>query len=186
MNTADWSTAPRMNELETLMWRSERHPWQSSTLTSVMLLDCVPDWQRLVAAHEWSTTLISRSRQRVIEPVLPVGLPAWVADENFDLEYHLQRARLPFGTDLKDLLSFAESFALRPLDRTRPLWESVLVDNLDGGRAAYILKFHHSLTDGVGATQLLSSVQSRTREPTPDKPLPQQRPSQRAPAMPGA
>jgi diacylglycerol O-acyltransferase len=80
---------------------------------------------------------------------------------------------LPFGTDLKDLLSFAESFALRPLDRTRPLWESVLVDNLDGGRAAYILKFHHSLTDGVGATQLLSSVQSRTREPTPDKPLPQ-------------
>ncbi|HYB37813.1 MAG TPA: hypothetical protein VEF72_20090, partial [Mycobacterium sp.] len=50
---SQWGRSPRMTEFEALMWRSERHPQLSSTILSVMLLDTTPDWDRLVAAHEW-------------------------------------------------------------------------------------------------------------------------------------
>jgi WS/DGAT/MGAT family acyltransferase len=167
---SQWGRSPRLTEFETLMWRSERHPQQSSTILSVMLLDTAPDWDRLVAAHEWATQLIPRTRERVIEPVVPVGPPAWVLDEHFQLDYHLRRVRLPAAGTLRAVLDHAAAFALLPLDRNRPLWEARVVEGLDGGRAAYLLKMHHSLTDGMGGIELLSSVQSRTREHTSDKP----------------
>jgi WS/DGAT/MGAT family acyltransferase len=169
-----WGLDGSMSELETLMWRSERHPELSSTITALMLLDSTPDWDRLWAAHEWAIALVRRTRERVQEPVLPVGPPVWVQDSSFKLEHHLRRTRLDpadgSGGDIAALLGYTERFALAPLNRKRPLWEAVLVEGLAGGRAAYLLKLHHSVTDGLGGVQLLSLVQSRTREHTPDKP----------------
>ena len=166
-----WGLNGSMSELETLMWRSERHPELSSTITALMLLDTTPDWDRLWAAHEWAVGLVRRARERVQEPLVPVGPPVWVNDPSFRLEDHLRRTRLdPAGGDLPALLAHAERFALAPLDRARPLWEAVLVEGLADGRAAYLLKLHHSVTDGLGGVQLLSLVQSRTRNHTPDKP----------------
>ena len=39
--------------MQTLLWRAERHPVQSSTSTVVIDLDRAPDWKRFVAATEW-------------------------------------------------------------------------------------------------------------------------------------
>jgi diacylglycerol O-acyltransferase / wax synthase len=168
---ADWGGEPRMNELETLMWRSERHPQRSSTICALMALDCAPEWQRLHSAHDWATRLVPRMRDRVLEPAAPVGPPAWMPDPTFDLDYHLRRVRLPAPGGMPQLLTFAQSAAMAPFDRNRPLWEATLVEGLPDGKAAYFLKLHHSLTDGLGTIQLLSMVQSRTREHTPNKPV---------------
>lgn len=168
-----WARTDRMNEIESLMWRSERHPRLSSTITSVMVYDSTPDWNRFFAAHEWATMLVARCRQRVLEPALPVGPPAWIPDDNFQLDYHVRRTRLPEPGSLAQLLELAQSLAMTPFDRNRPLWEGTLVEGLEGDRAAYVLKLHHSLTDGMGGIQLMSMVQSRTREHTPDKPRPE-------------
>ena len=174
---ASWSAEDRMNEAEALMWRSEDHPRLSSTICSLMLLDTAPDWDRFLAAHQWATELVPRCRQRVMDPLLPVGPPAWVPDESFQLDYHVRRTRLPGDGTMAQLLEFAQTQALAPFDRTRPLWEGTLVEGLEGGRAAYLLKLHHSLTDGLGGIQLMALVQSRTREHTADKPRPVQRES---------
>lgn len=165
-----WAADDSMNELETAMWRAERHPQRSSTLCSLLILDQTPDWDRLVAAHEWATSLIGRARQRVVEPLLPVGTPVWRADPHFKLDYHLRRLHLGPRKSMADLLTLAQTIAQVPFDRTRPLWEATLIEGLEGGRAAYLLKLHHSLTDGLGAVQLLALVQSPTREHTADKP----------------
>lgn len=167
---ADWSGEDRMNETEALMWRSENHPSLSSTICSLMIFDTAPDWGRFLAAHEWATELVSRCRQRVMDPLLPVGPPAWVPDERFQLDYHLRRTHLPGEGTMAQLLEFAQTQALAPFDRTRPLWEGTLIEGLEDGRAAYLLKLHHSLTDGLGGIQLMALVQSRTREHTADKP----------------
>ena len=167
---ASWGSSDRMSETEALMWRSERHPQLSSTICSLMLLDAPPDWDRFLAAHEWATKLVPRCRQRVLDPLLPVGPPAWVPDESFQLDYHVRRARLPGDGTMAQLLEFAQTQALAPFDRTRPLWEGTLVEGLEGDRAAYLLKLHHSLTDALGGIQLMSLVQSRTPEHTRDKP----------------
>jgi WS/DGAT/MGAT family acyltransferase len=177
----EWGGGDRMNELETFMWRSERHPQRSSTTSVIMLLDTVPDWDRLHAAHDWATKLVPRMRQRVLEPAVPVGPPAWVVDRAFDLDYHLRRVHLPPPGEMAELLAFAQGAAMSPFDRTRPLWEGTLIEGLADGKAAYLLKLHHSLTDGMGGVQLLSLVQSRTPEHTPKKPVAPPKPPEGAP-----
>lgn len=166
-----WGAGDRMNELETLMWRSERHPSQSSTISVLMMLDTVPEWDRLHAAHEWATKLVPRARKRVLEPAVPVGPPAWVLDPAFDLDYHLRRVSLPAAGGMAQVLTFAQAAAMAPFDRTRPLWEGTLVEGLPEGKAAYLLKLHHSLTDGLGGVPLVSLLQSRCREHTDGKPV---------------
>ena len=83
-----WGREKELNELDALMWRTERHPEGSWSGIIVHLLDEVPDWERLRAAHEWFLRLVPRFRERVVDPVLPVGTPMWVADPAFDLDYH--------------------------------------------------------------------------------------------------
>ena len=174
---SSWGAEERMSETETLMWRSERHPRLSSTICSLMILDRAPDWDRFLAAHEWATELVPRCRQRVLDPLLPVGPPAWITDEAFRLEHHVRRTRLPGAGTMAQLLELAQTQALTPFDRTRPLWEGTLVEGLEDGRAAYLLKLHHSLTDGLGGIQLMALVQSRTPEHTADKPTAEPRES---------
>lgn len=66
----------------------------------------------------------------------------------------------------------AAQFAMTPVDRARPPWEAVLVEGLPGGKAAYLLKLHHALTDGLGLRELLSQLHSRQRAHKPNKAQP--------------
>lgn len=166
---AAWGTDRQMNALETLMWRAEADPRMSATTVAVELLDTTPDWERLLAAHDWGTRYVARARERVLEQSWPLA-PTWVVDEHFDLSYHLRRVRVPEPGGMAQLLELAQTFAMTPFDRKRPPWEAMLVEGLSEGRAAYLVKMHHSLTDGMGGIQLLSLLHSRTREHNPDKP----------------
>ena len=58
----------------------------------------------------------------------------------------------PHGRD--EVLELAALAAMSGFDRTRPLWEFTLVEGLEGGGAAVVMKMHHSLTDGIGGVQL--------------------------------
>ena len=119
--------------MQTLMWRAERHPVQSSTTTVIIDLDRAPDWNRFVAATEWGTGLVRRLRQRVVDPVVPTAAPTWADDPTFDLGYHLRRERV---SSREEMLAQAAQMALRPFDRSRPLWEGVLFEGVlrDGER----------------------------------------------------
>jgi len=165
-----WGREPRMNDLEALMWRSEEHPSHASSGIILEILETVPDWERFRAAHAWGSGLVPRLRERVVEPLLPIGTPAWSLDPEFDLDYHVQRARLPEPAGMDELLELARSIGQTPLDRSRPLWAGTLIDNLEGGRAAYILHSHHSLLDGQGMIELFNSLHSTGPEPSADKP----------------
>lgn len=168
----DWGTQSRLSAFETVTWRIEADPRLRSTLTLVDILDAAPDWDRLVAAHDWGTRMVPRFRQRVVEPALPVGSAEWVVDPGFDLSRHLQRVRLPAPGTRRQLLDLAQELAMAGFDRSRPPWDGTLVEGLEGGRAAYVLKLHHSATDGMGGIQLLAQMHSRTTEHDPDKPQP--------------
>lgn len=167
-----WGQAREMNALEALMWRAEGDPRLRSTICSLELLDCTPDWDRFVAAVDWATRLVPRFRQRVVEPALGLGNPAWVVDRDFDLHYHVRRVRLAGNGDWWETLRVAEQIAMTPFDRSRSPWEAVLIEGLPAGKAAFLLKLHHATTDGLGAVQLLSMLHSTTREPNLGKPQP--------------
>jgi diacylglycerol O-acyltransferase / wax synthase len=168
---AQWGTERRMNDLEAMMWRVERHPEFSSAGVVLELMDSVPDWERFRSAHLWGTSVVRRLRQRVVEPALPMGPPAWADDPDFDLDYHLRRVRLPEPAGMRELLDLAQVIGESPLDRTRPLWTGTLVENLQGGRSAYLLQAHHCLMDGAAAMQLFAGIHSSRAEPSSDKPV---------------
>ena len=82
--------------------------------------------------------------------------PHWVPDEHFDIRHHVDRAELPAPGDDGQLRDWTAEFFSRPLDRTRPLWEMVLIDGLESGRWALGWKTHHCLVDGVVAVDLIA------------------------------
>lgn len=168
----DWGSSRELNAFEVLMWRAEADRTLSSTICLVEELDEVPEWGRFVAAHGWARHMVPRFGQRVVEPPLGLGAPRWTVDPEFDLGYHLRRLAVPGTGGWAELLEAATALAMTPFDRRRPLWEAVLFEGLPGGRAAYVLKMHHIMTDGMSAMQLFGQLHSRQREHNPDKPLP--------------
>ena len=165
VNGAAWGGPADMSAWEALMWRAEADPRTRSTGVLLEILDKEPDWDRLVAAHDRVSRQIPRLRERAVEPLLPMVPPAWSPDPHFDLGYHLQRVRLPEPGTMRQLLDLAQGILARPLDKARPPWEAVLIEGLEDGRAGYLLKVHHSLSDGIGLIQLLTLAHSRAPEP---------------------
>ena len=166
----DWGAEPTMSDMETLMWRSEASPRLRSGGVILDVLDSTPEWERLIAAHEWAVTRVPRLRERVVEDPLRLAPPAWAEADDFDLAYHLRRVRVPDDGELDAVLETAQVLAMAPFDRARPLWEAVLVEGLPEGRSAYLLKLHHSLLDGAAGIQLFDILHSDRPDPTRDKP----------------
>jgi diacylglycerol O-acyltransferase / wax synthase len=77
--------------------------------------------------------------------------PCWTEDRRFDIRNHILHAAVPHPGDEQELCEWAGEFFSHRLDRTRPLWEMVLVEGLAGGRWAIASKTHHSMVDGVGS-----------------------------------
>jgi diacylglycerol O-acyltransferase len=164
-DAAAWGGPQDMSAWEALMWRAEADQRTSSTGILLEILDGEPDWSRFVAAHQRTVERIPRLRERVVEPPLPVVQPAWSAVPGFDVHDHLHLVPLAPGPDAdRRLIEFCELTMQRPLDPARPPWEGILVTGLEEGRAAYLFRFHHSLTDGLGLVQLLAIAHSGTAE----------------------
>ncbi|WP_043825467.1 wax ester/triacylglycerol synthase domain-containing protein [Rhodococcus opacus] len=166
-----WGADRTMSDFETGMWRMEEvQPKLRSPIVAVDVLDKPPDWERLVRAHEWASHMVPRIRMRVVEPTLRLGNPMWSVDPEFDLDYHLSRVRLPEPATFDHALRMCRHLATEPFDRARPPWSAMLIEGLDDGRAVYVVKTHHSITDGLGGIQLMTLLHSRRPEPSPDKP----------------
>ncbi|MEP7113666.1 MAG: wax ester/triacylglycerol synthase domain-containing protein, partial [Ilumatobacteraceae bacterium] len=146
--------ASHLNASDALLWSMEKDPCLRSTIVAVSLLDRSPDWKRLHLRIAEACELIPRLRQHVVATPLRIGPPQWQLDEFFDIDFHLRRTIAPEVGDLRSVLDIAGLMAMSAFDKDRPLWEFTLVEGLTGGRAAFIQKVHHSITDGVGGVKL--------------------------------
>jgi diacylglycerol O-acyltransferase len=81
--------------------------------------------------------------------------PFWESDPHFEIAAHVRHATLSSPHDEGEFLDWISDFYSHRLDRSRPLWELVLLDGLDDGRWALVNKTHHCLVDGVGSADLL-------------------------------
>jgi diacylglycerol O-acyltransferase len=100
---------------------------------------------------------------------LALSEPRWVDDPRFDVAAHVTA---PTGPD--ERVSYDRFAALRdavlsePLDRSRPLWQILLIPRLQDGRVGMVGKVHHALVDGIAALQVAGLVVDRE----PDAPFP--------------
>ena len=107
-------------------------------------------------------------RRRLVEVPFRLAHPLWIEDPDFDLDYHVRRACLPSPGGLAELESFVGQIVGLPLDRQRPLWEMYLVEGLEGGRQAIVMKMHHAAIDGVSGAELTATWLDLEADPPPD------------------
>lgn len=114
--------------------------------------------QRVAELLRERLELIPPFRQRLQQSTLRLHHPMWVDVPRVDVDAHLSAAVCPSpGTD-QQLAELVADFAGTKLDRGRPLWEVLVVQGLERGRAAVVIKVHHSAVDGVGAANVLGAL----------------------------
>jgi diacylglycerol O-acyltransferase len=143
-----------MSDAEGLMWRLEKDPHLSSTFGTVMLLDHAPDFDSFRRRMERTALAIPRLRQRVLPSAANLSPPSWVDDPDFDIDLHVRRIACPKPGTLRQVLDLASLVVADPFDRTRPLWQFIVVEGMRGGKAALIQKMHHTITDGERGVEL--------------------------------
>ena len=96
--------------------------------------------------------------------------PAWIEDDDIDLEYHVRHAALPWPGGERELGELVGRLQSTPLDLMRPPWECTLIEGLEGNRFGMFIKMHHSLIDGISGMKLLQRSMSTDRKRSLDLP----------------
>ncbi len=89
---------------------------------------------------------------------------AWIEDEAFELKAHLEWRRLPEPADQQALAALVGEVASQPLDRDRPLWRCVVVENTGSG-CALLFRVHHCIADGIALLRVFLTLADRTPQP---------------------
>jgi WS/DGAT/MGAT family acyltransferase len=116
--------------------------------------------------------LAPRLRQKVKTVPFGLGLPVWVDDASFDLGFHLRRAALPSPGGRRELAEQVQRVLSRPLDRSKPLWELYVIEGLEGGHVATLMKAHHAMIDGLSGMHLTAALFDLSPQPRGEPPPP--------------
>ena len=139
-----------------------------------------PSYDELARLLTAKLPRVPRYRQVVRTMPLEVLRPMWADDEHFEIGHHLRHATVPAPGGKRQLRELAAGIFATRLDRSRPLWETWLLEGLKHGRWAILSKVHHCMVDGVGGNDLMTAVfdvtpdaecpvpAAWTREPAPD------------------
>ena len=121
------------------------------------------DFDAIKKAHEAVLHRIPRYRQ-ILRWTPVIGQPVWVDDPHFDLDFHLRHTSLPHPGSERQLKRLSARIMQQHLDRARPLWETWVVEGLEGDRFALISKVHHCMIDGVSGVDIMQLLMSPTPE----------------------
>jgi WS/DGAT/MGAT family acyltransferase len=112
-------------------------------------------------------------RQRLVRVPFDLDHPYWIADPDFDLEFHVRHIALPKPGDWRQLCIQVARLLSRPLDLDRPLWELYVIEGLDNvdrvpkGSFALLNKFHHAAIDGMSGVELNNAIHDLTPDAEP-------------------
>jgi len=139
----------------------------------LMTFDATPgfDPDRFIALIGQRLAGVPRYRQKIREVPGHLGLPVWVDDPTFELDYHVRRSALPAPGSDAQLRELVGRLVSRQLDRARPLWEINLIEGLADDRFAIVTKIHHAMVDGLASIDVgtvLLDVTPTPRESPPD------------------
>jgi WS/DGAT/MGAT family acyltransferase len=155
----------RMGVFDAVMWGVETDPLLRSVITAVFFLDRKPEKKVVLERFEEMSVRVPALRRRVVGNPVSLVPPRW-ENVDFDLGYHVQFRRVAGKRDRRAVLDIAEHISEQDFDRARPLWEVQIVEGLEDGSAAVILKLHHAITDGVGAMAMAASLFDLSEDPS--------------------
>lgn len=131
------------------------------------------DFDELVE-HLKTRTHVSPVFVRKLKRVLlDLDNPYWVNEDYFELESHISYSRLAAPGNWQQLTKHISRYHSKPLDRSRPLWDMLVIDGLDAidtmpkGCFAVVTKIHHASTDSTAAMRFFNAFVDLDAEGTP-------------------
>lgn len=94
-----------------------------------------------------------------------LGGAHWEDDPAFDINLHLHHVALPAPGGRGELQELVADLMARPLDRSKPLWHTWLVDGYGEG-GAIVTRMHHCIADGIALARVMLTL----TDPAPGMP----------------
>jgi diacylglycerol O-acyltransferase / wax synthase len=157
----------RLSGLDTSFLNLENGPAHMHVASTTVFEGPAPAYEELRDHIANRLHLVPRFRQKLRFVPFGQGRPVWVDDPHFNLDYHVRHTALPPPGSEEQLRVLAARIFSQRLDRSKPVWEMWLVDNLEGGRFAIVAKTHHALVDGVSGVDITTVLFDLDREPEP-------------------
>jgi len=110
-------------------------------------------------------------RKRLLDVPMKLDRPYWLEDQKLEIDEHIRLASLPRPRSWARFCSEVARLFESPLDLGRPLWETIVITDLDGvegvppGGFAVITKAHHAVLDGVAGAELMNAFLDPSPEP---------------------
>jgi WS/DGAT/MGAT family acyltransferase len=133
----------------------------------------------ILAQVESRLHLARTFRERMVQVPFDLDHPYWIADPDFDLEFHVRHIALPKPGDWRQLMIQVARLMSRHLDMSRPLWEMYVIEGLDNvenvppGSFAIMQKTHHAAVDGVSGMDMVSAIHDTSPEGRADEAAPE-------------
>lgn len=150
----------RLSGTDTLFLAMETPAWHQH-VGGVTILDPGPEGFSFDAVVDHIAERIRYSPKftwKLARAPLSLDRPVWVDAPEFDVRDHVHRIHVPSPGTPRQLGEIVGALASRQLDRSRPLWEVWIIEGVQGGRVAFVLKYHHCLLDGMAGADLATTL----------------------------
>lgn len=149
-------------------------------LGSVHMLELPPDYEgdfpeELMRHVESRLHLAPMLTRKLVTMPFDLANPVWVHDDDVEVDYHVRRVRLPAPGSQEQLFAVVGRLHSIVMDRTRPLWEMVLIEGVNGDGYALYLKVHHAGLDGMSGQVMVQALYDVTAVPRKVGPPPRRR-----------
>ncbi|WHZ13084.1 MAG: Wax ester synthase/acyl-CoA:diacylglycerol acyltransferase [Burkholderiaceae bacterium] len=123
--------------------------------------DYYEDVKKVIGERMHLVTLFHR---KLAQMPFELADPVWIEDDDIDLDYHVRHVSLRKPGTMEQLEQLVARLHSTLLDRSRPLWEVVVIDGLANGQIGYYTKAHHSGIDGKAGVELSKVLYDTTPE----------------------
>lgn len=136
----------------------------------ITVLDGPATYDEIFAYYKARIHLVPRLRQKLVFVPFNLAHPKWVDDPDFDLRNHLKSHVAPPNTTLERARDLALEMGEPLLDRSRPLWLTYIIENVQG-KTILAQMSHHAFVDGATAVAITTVLtDDRPDAPAPNTP----------------
>lgn len=148
----------RMSSVDTAWLRMDR-PSNLMMICGVLVFHERIALGRLKATIADRFLRFHRFRQR---PVQSQAGAYWETDASFDIDAHVQRAKVSARFGKVELEALVSKLISTALDPQRPLWQFHLIEGYESG-SAVVMRIHHCYADGIALIQVMLSMTDADR-----------------------
>lgn len=148
---------PRMGGADSLFLSIESDDCPMNIGVLAIIQDCDLDAliQRITDVMMSQAPLAAAVRRKFIKSTMELDHPIWVLNTGFDINEHIIRHQLNTTTESNDFNAALAEIVQSRFSGDKPMWEFHVFTGLKNNRTAFVLKIHHSYSDGANAVLLL-------------------------------